>query len=64
MGRTSWVKLNDGREFIVKIDPDFIDEAADNEELIPAIDGTLVPMVDVDHYSATRPNQGGESPLD
>lgn len=64
MSSTSWVRLNDGREFIVKISPEFIDEAAENEELIPALDGTLVPMVEVDQFSATRVTRAAEPPLD
>jgi hypothetical protein len=46
----TWVLLNNGRRHIVKIHPDYVEEAASNEELIPATDGFLVPMVEVDQY--------------
>lgn len=41
-----WTKvwLADGSEHVVKIAPEFVEEAADNEEVIPDINGKLVDL--------------------
>ena len=52
-----WTKvwLADGSETILKIAPAFIEEAADNGEVIPDIDGHLVDLALVDSWAAVSP---------
>ena len=47
------VKLADGSEYVIRIHHSVVEEAANNEELIPTIDRSrLIPMVDVVWWSA------------
>lgn len=54
----TWVLLNDGSRHVVKIHPDYVEEAAENEELVHALDGTLVAMIDVDQYGPETVSSG------
>ena len=55
----TWVLLNNGKRHVVKIHPDYVEEAASNEELIRATDGSLVPMIEVDQYGPEKVTQAG-----
>ena len=48
----TWARLNDGSEVILNQDPLAIEEAAENEELIPTLDGKrLVPAVEIQTFT-------------
>ena len=49
------VWLADGSVHVVRIAADFIEEAADNEEIVPATDGKLIDLSLVDSYAVTDP---------
>lgn len=49
----TWTKvwLADGSTHVVRIAADFIEEAADNEEIVPDADGRLIDLSLVDGYA-------------
>jgi hypothetical protein len=51
-----WTKvwLADGTDAVVKMHPSFIEEAADNEEVIPTIDGKLIDLTLVERWAPQR----------
>lgn len=53
---TLWTKvwLADGTEAIVKLHPSVIEEAADNEEIVPSTDGKLIDLTLVERWVGQR----------
>ena len=53
---TLWTKvwLADGTEAVVNLHPSVIEEAADNEEVIPTTDGKLIDLTLVERWAPQR----------